>query len=689
MLEKDDVIVRKRIFYAFVIAIILVFFIANTYFEMQYDINIFEHFSKSRKLTEEEEKWLENHGKIVYVADQSSPPLRYTDERDGQYRGLVIDYISALSIELKREIAFEPVQSWGEALNSLTNEEKDFFDIIASEDRKKQFGFSDPIYSLSGAIVIDKGNNDIKGYHDLENKKVAIIQGDFAFEFLSKRVENIDYLKTVDMKEALNQLKENNVEAVVGDEPVITYLMDRLNMKDDFRTLDKSIYEKDCVLAVSKTETTLLSILNKGIYNLKKKKVMTDIQQKWFGISKSFTKENNSDRVIILSLSFLSVIGLVIYLSYSWNKSLKREVEKRTEELDSSRNDLQVTFDGLTHLMIVIDKNYVIVNVNEAFCRLVGKDAKDVMGRNCMEFEKILYGHDVESVIAETFEKGMQYQQEFKYKNKIFKISTFPLNDQMKNIPKILIMIKDITQIRISEQQLLQDNKMMAIGELAAGVAHEIRNPLGLIRNYCYVLKTNKNNDQSRREKAIGVIESSVDRASKIIDNLLNFSRLSSNEREKTHMRSFIEDIVALEQKIFEKSNIDYDIVCSKDIVCYAKQESLKHIFVNLITNAIDAMSDEGMIQIKCLMENENLLIDFRDTGCGIDEENLEKIFNPFFTSKIPGKGTGLGLYIVYNEVSKYNGSINVTSELGKGTTFHIILSLKEGEKNEYREEFI
>lgn len=253
----------------------------------------------------------------------------------------------------------------------------------------------------------------------------------------------------------------------------------------------------------------------------------------------------------------------------------------------------------------------------------------------------------------------------------------------MKNIRNVLIMVKDVTKLRISEQQLLQDNKMRAIGQLAAGVAHEIRNPLGLIRTYCYILKNNPNNEENKIKKAIRVIENSVERGSKIVDNLLNFSRISSNDCEKINIRGFIVDIFLLQQKVLEKNNIAREIFCDEGLVRCVNQESLKHILVNLISNAIDAMPNGGIIKMECKEKKNKLSITFIDNGIGIKEQNLEKIFNPFFTTKMPGRGTGLGLYIVYNEVLKYGGTINVTSKLGEGTSFYIMLPLGGEEKDE------
>lgn len=679
---------KKKLSSILMVTVVIVILFSNMYFEMKYDINLMEYFNKSSELTNHEIKWLEKHGKIIYGSDSASPPLRYIDERSGQYRGIIVDYIMALSIDLQHEISFEPLTEWSDAIDSLESNDKDFFDMIASEKRSEKFAFSDPIYTLRGVILTPNSEATISSYLDLSGKKVAIPRGDYAIEFLDSRVKAITYILTSDMDSAVNLINSGEVDAVVGDEPVITYLLDKHGIKDKYK-ISNAIYEEDSVLAVKKSETILLSILNKGIYNLKKRNVMSDIQKKWFGISSGFSKDNTSEQIIFLVTAFFGIVMLIIYLSYSWNASLKREVKKQTEELYRSRRNLQVTFDGLTHLMLVINDQYEIVNVNKSFCRFVKSTKEELIGRNCNDFKEILYGHEVESIVDDTFKTGKQNRSEFKYKHKVFETSTFSLNDKKFRENSVLIMVKDITSIRINDQRLLQDSKMLAMGVLATGVAHEIRNPLGLIENYSYILRTNKNNDPNRTEKALTVIENSVERASKIIDNLLNFSRISSDECISTNMKKFINDIFELEHKSLSKRNVSYNVKCDDELVCCTKHESLKHIFVNLISNAADAMKDGGLIDIYCYTEENNLKILFRDNGSGIDSSDLENIFTPFFTTKNPGKGTGLGLYIVYNEVLKSGGEINVNSKIGKGTTFDILIPLGKGAADEYKTQII
>jgi polar amino acid transport system substrate-binding protein len=676
---------KRKVLYALILSIILTIVFANRYIEIEYDISMIEYFSKFRGLTREEEEWLDNHGNIIYGSDYSSPPLRYKDEKNGQYRGLIVDYIMALSVELGTEIQFKPDATWAQSLDALYRRETDFMDIIISKERDKTYDFSDPIYNLRETLVFSKDEQGIRGYKELEGKKIAVPKKDHALEYLKEKKINTDYTYTEDMEEAMEKLRDGEVDVVAGDEPVIIHFLEKMNVKDKFQTLDKPMFEKPVGLAVSESEDILISILNKAIFNLKRKNTMIKIQQKWLGMSVTFDN-NSSEKFSLMILIFLTIILMIVYIFSSWNTILKGEVEKRTRQLYVSRNNLQTTFDGLTHFMIVIDRNHKVVNINKAFCKIIKKRRRKIIGNVYTGFTDILTVDGNEYVIEDTFNQARHYEKEFKYKEKIFKLSTYPLKDYRSKFMNVLIMIEDITNMKIIEKQILHEDKMAAVGQLAAGVAHEIRNPLGLIRNYCYVLKRNINKDSVKKEKSISIIENSVQRASEIIDNLLNFSRVSNYKRENTNVKKSIINIINLHHKTFERNNISYKIMCDDSLVCCVNTEALKHVFINLILNSIDAMSDGGIIRIQCARNENSLLITFSDNGCGISKENLKNIFNPFFTTKPIGKGTGLGMYIVYNEIEKCGGEIRVESEVGKGTYFYITLPLNEVKTDEVNE---
>ena len=259
---------------------------------------------------------------------------------------------------------------------------------------------------------------------------------------------------------------------------------------------------------------------------------------------------------------------------------------------------------------------------------------------------------------------------------KVFDIRIYPIRNQKMEVEKLLFMGADVTEVRFAQRQMLQQNKMIAVGQLAAGVAHEIRNPLSLIRNYCYVLKNI--DDEEKKNQAILMIEKAVESSGEIIAALLNFSRVSEGKPEKISIVSHMDSVVLINEGLLKKKNVKLSIEAARDYKVLVKKESFNMIFINLLSNGVEAIKDKGNILVKVSREKEMLCIDIADTGRGIPKDVLGDIFNPFFTTKGSTHGNGLGLYIVYNEVEKMNGSIQVESEIGKGTIFHLRLPILE-----------
>ena len=321
---------------------------------------------------------------------------------------------------------------------------------------------------------------------------MAIPEGDYAIEFLKNRVTGIDFVLTEDMLHAMDLLREGKVDAVAGDEPVITYYMNELEMNDSFRIAKNVMYENKNVLAVPKSEEILVNILNKGIFKLKRQNIISKIEQKWSGFSVPL-KTNNTKEVILFGATFsLLLVGILLYLFYSWNRVLKSEVDKRTleiqkktEELFISRNDLQTTFDGLKHFMAVLDTGGNILNINQSITDYLKKSKNDIIGENIYILDEMKFVNRDEDIIHKTLINGTSYQTELENNGKIWEISTFPLEGTHQKVQKVLLMIKDITKAKLDEQKIMHESKMAAIGHLATGVAHEIRNPLGADQKQC------------------------------------------------------------------------------------------------------------------------------------------------------------------------------------------------------------
>ena len=613
-----------------------------------YSNNDWKMIFGSNRITQEERDWLEEKEYLIYSSDYDTPPLRFIDENSGRYIGLVVDYMEALSLELGVEIKMKP-DIWQSALDNLKEGSVDMVDLYPSEIRSEFYYFTNTIFYQNGVLVVKKSDRSIDGVGDLNFKRVAAQTGDYVNEVLNNKSPNAIVHNTNDYREAVKLLRDGKVDAVVGDESVINHFLNLYGMNDEFEFHDELLYENTFVIGIPKSEPELVSILNKSIKALNKKQTLTRIQQKWFGISTAINNPEGIEKYVIPGI-FGSIVVLVVgYLFYAWNVNLKKEVEVA---LEASEMALQTTFDCLTHLMIVLDENHHVINGNKAFFKTVDANKHQVLHKPLSHFLDI-------DLIAD---------KEYHYKNKLYEMS---IQDIDKAGQSHIVMLKDITDKKINERQLLSANKMAAIGQLAAGVAHEIRNPLGLIRNYTYVLK--KNHDPETREKSYEMIERSVERASNIIDNLLNFSRISGVDVASFNLHDFILGIIQLHEKSLSKSRIKTEFVCDPKLTVMMNLESMKHILINLFSNAIDAIGENGTLTVQAYVDDDQLMIKVKDTGCGLTQESITQLFHPFYTTKAPGEGTGLGLYIVYTEVEKIGGTIDVSSQLNIGTEFVLV----------------
>ena len=235
-----------------------------------------------------------------------------------------------------------------------------------------------------------------------------------------------------------------------------------------------------------------------------------------------------------------------------------------------------------------------------------------------------------------------------------------------------------VETLRTTEQQLIQSEKLASVGQLAAGVAHEINNPLGTILLFSDIMRKELPSDDPRRDDVTMIIEEAT-RCKTIVSDLLNFARQNEVLAQTTDINTLLADTIdeITIQPVFDQVEIATRLDPSLPQI-QADPAQLREVFVNLMTNAAEAMEGGGSLTITtATAEDEMIKIALQDTGCGIPEQNLSKIFTPFFTTKAIGKGTGLGLAIVYGIIKMHRGQIYVESELGVGSTFTITLPVR------------
>jgi signal transduction histidine kinase len=229
-------------------------------------------------------------------------------------------------------------------------------------------------------------------------------------------------------------------------------------------------------------------------------------------------------------------------------------------------------------------------------------------------------------------------------------------------------------QLQATQLQLIQSEKLAAIGQLTAGIVHDVKNPLAVIKGMAELLEEDFSDpDETRRE--LRVIRDSADKASRIVSDLLKFARQSSSELQPHDLRETVDASLRLTDFLLRQAHVKVakNLPSTPVMVNYDPQQ-IEQVLINMIHNAIQAMPDRGSLQVRLARNDGNAFLDIQDSGSGIAPQNLKRIFDPFFTTKPEGQGTGLGLSVSYGIIANHNGHIDVQSELGQGTTFTIVL---------------
>jgi signal transduction histidine kinase len=280
--------------------------------------------------------------------------------------------------------------------------------------------------------------------------------------------------------------------------------------------------------------------------------------------------------------------------------------------------------------------------------------------------------------------KSIKDEFEIKKNSDRFYISAsfMPLKDAKGNVIAVLCIARDVTESKNLEIQLVNAEKLASLGTLAAGVAHEINNPLGVILGFSDIL-LRKTDKTSQNYEDLKIIERQGLHCKEIVENLLSFVRIGKGPSEFTQLNDCIEEILKIVKHTLELNQIELHVNFAQGnpkVQCDHRQ--LQQVLLNIINNAIAAMADGGKLSIETEFEAgaQKAVIRIMDSGHGIKEEFLAHIYEPFFTTKSEGKGTGLGLFVSYGIITKYGGTIDCKSHTGEihhqpaGTTFTIKL---------------
>ncbi len=364
----------------------------------------------------------------------------------------------------------------------------------------------------------------------------------------------------------------------------------------------------------------------------------------------------------------------LFYLTYSFALTEEEAAEEEARDFFLPGSTTHEVAQNLPIGMIVLDRehavrmsNFAAMNLFDFTLQLDGQPIDALVER----LDPAARGQVLEAI--EDHRKGSW--DEVSASDKLLRIEVFPLRKRSGELRGTVLLLQDVSADRYIRDYLIQSEKMASIAQVAVGVAHEINNPLFIIQNYVELLR-DKINDEDGALK-LGKIEKELIRIVEIIGSLLSFSRTNPQPGVRVDLVRVVDEVLLLLQHGLTKKKIRVDRqVADTAVEVVGDQNKLEQLFINLIMNGIEALLEGGTIRVEILRAQEYAEVHVADNGHGIPEDIREEIFNPFFTSKLNKKNTGLGLTICRHIVEEHNGAISFSSVPGAETVFSVRLPL-------------
>ena len=365
------------------------------------------------------------------------------------------------------------------------------------------------------------------------------------------------------------------------------------------------------------------------------------------------------------------------------NQNLESLVAERTKELALSEHNYRRIFEVSRDMILVTRPDGTIININPAGYEILGYEKKygSIDRKNLADF--FVHAAEWQAIKRAIERHAFVANAEVSFKQKagnhirvlVSASRDVSFSDERDTIH---FFVRDIEQRRQIEEQIAQADKLASIGQLSAGIAHEINNPLGVILGYTQLLIRNEVAD-TEKYSDLKTIEKHVRNCKSIVEDLLNFARSSKPNEDVIRMDETLDDVIQFIQQHAGLENISIKRQYVDSVPeMVLDEKKIKQVFMNLIMNAKHAIGQNGVLTISTDFNpvEGQVVVRIADTGHGIEEKNLARIFDPFFTTKPTGEGTGLGLSVSYGIIKNHGGDIMVESKVGEGSVFTVVLPL-------------
>jgi polar amino acid transport system substrate-binding protein len=611
-------------------------------------------FSAPQDPTPEPEAGIET---LVIASHSEYPPYEYYDPLEDRFKGFNVEILNALAERMDVEVEYRRMSKVAGLSAIIYGEVDAVLGVAYSIERDRYLDFTSPLCTISDAIFVREDTEDISSIVDLGGRTVAVDRDDLVGNVL-QRNDQVHVVPTDSYEHALELLERGDVAAFVGSQLTGQYIMARSGPRN-IKIVGSPLHQVGYGIAVHEDNHQLISRLEKALSAIKESGEYDLIFETWFG--SDLRRRTPMTRLLFWILGLTAVVlgagGWLI------NRRLRQSVEISAKELAESQTQFQrkaeeyvSLFEGANDAIFLIDpSDGRFLEVNRKAEELTGYTGQELLRMTMRDIHLPSDGARVDKRIAQIVSEGSASFDDAPMLRKDGSIDHVDISASLirySGQEVIQSFLRNVTEKRALEKQVKQTDKLASIGTFTAGLAHEIRNPLNSV-NLQLLLLERRIRDGARFSKSesielINIVREEVSRLDNLVTEFLFFAKPLNLDFYPTNIHRILDDVFALFHARIEQNNITLERSYEDNMPLLALDaEKTKQALINIVQNSIEAMTDGGVLRVSTKGKAKKVDIIIEDSGEGIPQEDLDKVFEVFYTSK--EKGTGLGLPISFH----------------------------------------
>jgi len=630
--------------------------------------------------TKEEKEYLKNKKELSVCVQKDYLP--YEDFKDGEFIGISGDFLNLISAKLALPLQITITQNKVENIkmfNSAKFDIKPFFFFPKKAKKHIPYLATQPYIKDTIALVTKIEEPFIHDLNTLADKNIVVVKGFKRFiDYIKINYSNIKLEEVENMDSAIKLVSDGKAFGYIG-----SFLTSSHYIQQKYSSKLKVVNDFDDIelgFGVLDSEPHLLNILNKVMDSISKNEKQK-IFNKW--IATTVEKEPNYTFIWQLIGGF-SFILLIIFFFYNKERRLKNSlafmVEEATQELEEKNKNMQILLDTTIEAVAIFDENYKLIQINGTTLDMFDFESfEDMVGMNLLDFipkDEQVKANKALSKDSRSPRETKLYKRDKSIFPALVRGSDILINNKKYRISTII----DLTDIKEKEQQLLQQSKLAQMGDMVSMIAHQWRQPLNAISASSINLSLMSSMgmlEDSKVQESSEFIQKQTQKMSQTIDTFMNFVKPSKESKEFKPSHT-VEAIMQIMGTQLANHNIEVNVKSKDDDISLVGYEDLlEQVIINLLSNARDAFEELDIenkkIDITIDIKNSIPIVTIEDNAGGIPKDIQEKIFNPYFTTKEQGKGTGIGLYMSMDIMKKsFDGNL-IYNAIDGGSKFEVI----------------